>query len=150
MRFYGLIRGGRKYSRRGNGLRKGSGGGGGGTATSAGALNHRAISWQKPTGLSSSDRLSVVNVDRVYADWQRNGLPLDMSNPNERARVDRLKETIQNAAATGGTFTAPELGFFEKNNPFGAAPGYDITDGRHRITAFKELGFTTIKAYVDN
>ena len=99
--------------------------------------------------MGRSDRLSVVNVDRVYADWQRNGLPLDMSNPNERARVDRLKDTIQNAAQTGGKFTAPRLGFFEVGNRFGAPPGYDITDGRHRITAFKELGFTTIKAFVE-
>lgn len=109
-------------------------------------LNASRLNWQRPPFVK--DPIKTVNVDEVYRDWQRNGLPLDLDDPVERDRIDRWKISIENAVETGEPFTTPMLSFAEPGNEFNIPPGYDITDGRHRITAFKELGFETIKAIV--
>ena len=108
-----------------------------------------ALKWAKPTSMPSNERLRTVEVGTVYEDWQRNGLPIDLSNPNERARIDRLKTDILRSSESGEPFTAPRLSFAEPGNEFNIAPGYDITDGRHRLVAFYELGFRTIRAWVE-
>ena len=108
-----------------------------------------ALKWAKPTSMPSNERLRTVEVGTVYEDWRRNGLPIDLSNPNERARIDRLKTDILRSSESGEPFTAPRLSFAEPGNEFNIAPGYDITDGRHRLVAFYELGFRTIRAWVE-
>ena len=108
-----------------------------------------ALKWAKPTSMPSNERLRTVEVGTIYEDWRRNGLPIDLSNPNERARIDRLKTDILRSSESGEPFTAPRLSFAEPGNEFNIPPGYDITDGRHRLVAFYELGFRTIRAWVE-
>jgi hypothetical protein len=129
----------------------GGGGGGGGGVMDGAGVNRTAgaLKWAKPTSMPSNERLRTVEVGTIYEDWRRNGLPIDLSNPNERARIDRLKTDILRSSESGEPFTAPRLSFAKPGNEFNIPPGYDITDGRHRLVAFYELGFRTIRAWVE-
>lgn len=113
------------------------------------ALTANSIKWSRPANIPKGAKLQTVDIEQVYQDWQKNGLPLDLSDKNTRERVDRLKADILGAVESGGKFTAPKLTRASAGNEFNVPPGFDITDGRHRITAFRELGFSSIKAYVD-
>jgi hypothetical protein len=108
-----------------------------------------SLKWTRPPNIPTKAKLQVVDIDQVWQDYQKNGITLDLSDAATRARVDRIKADILKAVESGGKFTAPKLTFAAAGNEFNIPPGFDVTDGRHRITAFKELGFTSIKAYVD-
>lgn len=112
-------------------------------------LTANSLKWTRPANIPAKAKLQVVDIEQVWKDYQENGITLDLSDPATRARVDRLKADILNAVESGGKFTAPKLTFAKAGNEFNIPPGFDVTDGRHRITAFKELGFTSVKAYVD-
>ena len=112
-------------------------------------LTATSLKWARPANIPTKAKLQVVDIDQVWQDYQKNGITLDLSDPATRARVDRLKADILKSMESGGKFTAPKLTFAAAGNEFNIPPGFDVTDGRHRITAFKELGFTSIKAYVD-
>ena len=112
-------------------------------------LTASSLKWTRPPNIPAEAKLEVVDIDQVWKDYQENGITLDMADPATRARVDRLKADILKAVESGGKFTAPKLTFASAGNEFNIPPGFDVTDGRHRITAFKELGFTSVKAYVD-
>lgn len=120
----------------------GSGGGsGGGQSTTLGSIN-----WANPNLGGSKSALETVEVNKVWGDFQASGLT-DIS----RTRVDTQKRLIQEAQRTGGEFRAPDIAFVSAAvaRRTGLPRGYSITDGRHRITALRELGFTKIKALVD-
>lgn len=112
-------------------------------------LTANSLKWTRPANIPAKAKLQVVDIEQVWKDYQENGITLDLSDPATRARVDRLKADILNAVESGGKFTAPKLTFAKAGNEFNIPPGFDVTDGRHRITAFKELEFTSVKAYVD-
>jgi len=112
-------------------------------------LTASSLKWTRPPNIPAKAKLEVVDIEQVWKDYQENGITLDMADPATRARVDRLKADILKAVESGGKFTAPKLTFASAGNEFNIPPGFDVTDGRHRITAFKELGFTSVKAYVD-
>ena len=122
----------------------GSGGGGGGNAVGKTTLG--SVNWASPDLGGSASELETVSIDRVWADFQRNGLT-DIS----RARVETQKRLIREAQESGTAFRAPDLSFAsaELARQTGLNPGFDVIDGRHRVAAFRELGFKQIKARVD-
>jgi len=92
-------------------------------------------------------KIREVNIDEVFANQEASGLRLDMTDPNERRRVDALKRAYLNGEAV----PPMRLGFFtpEDAQKFETSPGYSVVDGRHRLQALKEMGTKTFNALVD-
>lgn len=126
-----MILGLHKYTNNAVPLKGRSGGSGGGSNASSqfgGAL----FKAHKP-GI----QLETVDVEEVYRDWQQNGL----TNLTP-GRLQQAVDFIENAIASGERIIAPRL-------TFRSDEGFDITDGRNRVAAFRQLGIRKIKAYVD-
>ena len=83
------------------------------------------------------DELVTVEVDKVYEDWQNNGLT-DLIP----GRKEQLDSDLDRAIETGEEFGALNLTYDDS--------GFDITDGRTRITALKERGVKYAKAKVED
>ena len=114
----------------------------GGSATSLDSVN-----WASPDIGGDASELETVNVNKVWQDFQRNGL-----TDTSKARVETQKRLIRESQESGKAFRAPDLSFVSQSvaKSTGLNPGFDVIDGRHRLTAFRELGFTKIKARVES
>ena len=112
-----------------------------GSATSLDSVN-----WASPDIGGDASELETVNVNKVWQDFQRNGL-----TDTSKARVETQKRLIRESQESGKAFRAPDLSFVSQSvaKSTGLNPGFDVIDGRHRLTAFRELGFTKIKARVE-
>ena len=123
-----------------------SGGGGRTASSSVGRITLNSVNWASPDIGGSKSELETVDVDKVWQDFQRNGLT-DIS----RERVETQKRLIRESQESGKAFRAPDLSFVSQSVALatGLNPGFDVIDGRHRLTAFRELGFTKIKARVE-
>ena len=126
--------------------RSGGSGGGGGGSGNVGKTTLNSINWASPSAFGSKSELKTVDVETVWKDFQRNGF-----TQTERTRVETQKRLIREAQESGKPFRSPALSFTSAAaaRRLGTKPGFDIADGRHRLTAFRELGFKKIKARVD-
>ena len=123
-----------------------SGGGGRTASSSVGRITLNSVNWASPDIGGSKSELETVDVDKVWQDFQRNGL-----TDTSRERVETQKRLIRESQESGKAFRAPDLSFVSQSvaRATGLNPGFDVIDGRHRLTAFRELGFTKIKARVE-
>lgn len=84
--------------------------------------------------------LTNVNPQQVVADWQADGLT-DI--------VPEIVESYKAKITAGEVIDPPEVSFMSPDNTFNATPGYDISDGRHRMLAYQQLGYTSLPVRLD-